>query len=436
MSMRVYDIIVRKRNKKHHTSQEINFLIRGYTAGTIPDYQVSAWLMAGFLNGLNEEETFYLTRAMLNSGKILDLSSITRPKIDKHSTGGVGDKISLILAPAVAACGIMVPMTSGRGLGFSGGTLDKLESIPGFRVNLSENEFLSILKKVGYVMSSQTETIAPADRKLYALRDVTGTVECIPYITSSILSKKLAEGADAIVMDVKCGSGAFMKNIKAARTLAQSLVSVAGRMDRKLICIISNMDQPLGRAVGNNLEVIESIDCLQGNGPKDVVDLVCVLGGYMLLAAGVVNTADAGAARIQEVLENGKAFERFVDSVHAQGGAVETVKDIRRFPRAGGSVDIVAPRSGYITAINTEGIGKAGVLLGTGRMKKEDTVDHSAGILVHKKIGNVVDQGDVLATLYFNSEENVENASRLVLDAYSITGKKPGEFELVHEIIM
>ncbi len=436
MNIRAYDIIVKKRNKKHHTSEEIDFLIRGYTEGAIPDYQVSAWLMAGFLNGLNEEETFFLTRAMLNSGKTLDLGSIQKPKIDKHSTGGVGDKVSLVLAPAAAACGIMVPMTSGRGLGFSGGTLDKLESIPGFRVNLSEREFLSILKKVGFVMSGQTETIAPADRKLYALRDVTGTVECIPFITSSILSKKLAEGADAVVMDVKCGSGAFMKTLEAARALARSLVSVAGRMGRRLICVISNMDQPLGSAVGNNLEVIESIDCLKGNGPKDVVDLVCVLGGYMLLAGGAADTAEAGAKKVREVLENGEAFARFVDSVRVQGGSVETVQDVRCFQRAAYSLDIVAPRTGYVSAIDAENIGTAGVLLGAGRMKKEDTVDPSAGIRVHKKIGNAVDQGDVLATLYFNTEASVENASRIVLDAYSITGTKPKEFELVYEVIM
>jgi len=434
MNMRAYDIIVKKRDKKSHTSEEIDFFIREYTAGTIPDYQASAWLMAGFLNGLDEEETFFLTRAMLNSGKTLDLNSIRQRKIDKHSTGGVGDKISLILAPAVAACGVMVPMTSGRGLGFSGGTLDKLESIPGFRVDLSEKEFISVLKKVGYVMSGQTETIAPADRKLYSLRDVTGTVECIPFITASILSKKLAEGADAVVMDVKCGSGAFMKSIEDARVLAQSLVTVAGRMGRKLICIISNMDQPLGRAVGNNLEVIESIECLRGEGPDDVIDLVCVLGGYMLLAAEVAEIADAGAQRVREVLKNGEAFKKFVESVRAQGGSVETVQNIRRFPRARYSRDVIAGRSGYVSAINTESIGTAGVLLGAGRMKKEDTVDHSAGILVHKKIGNAVNQGDALATLYFNTEDT--RAFSLVLDAYSIADTKPADFNLVHEVIM
>ncbi len=448
MNMRAYDIIIKKRDKKSHTLEEIDFLIQGYTSGLIPDYQVSAWLMAGFLNGLNEEETFFLTRAMLNSGKILDLSSILQPKIDKHSTGGVGDKISLILAPAVAACGVMVPMTSGRGLGFSGGTLDKLESIPGFRVDLSEKEFVSVLKKVGYVMSGQTETIAPADRKLYALRDVTGTVECIPFITASILSKKLAEGADAVVMDVKCGSGAFMKTIEDARALAQSLVTITGRMGRQLICVISNMNQPLGSAVGNNLEVIESIECLRGEGPDDVTDLVCVLGGYMLLAAKALNRADAtdmakvlnrvdsGAQRVRDVLKNGEAFKRFVESVRVQGGSVETVQDTRRFARARFSRDVIAGKAGYVSAINTESIGTAAVLLGAGRLKKEDVIDHCAGIFVHKKIGNTVDQGDALATLHFNAEDGAESAFRLVLDAYSITGTKPADFKLVHEVIM
>jgi len=435
MQFRPYDIIRLKRDGRAHTRDEITFFIDGYTRGDIPDYQVSAWLMACFLNGLNEDETFYLTDAMLHSGTIIDLMSIHKPKVDKHSTGGVGDKISLILAPAVAACGIAVPMTSGRGLGFSGGTLDKLESIPGFNVNLTEDEFVQVLDEVGYVMSGQTETLAPADRKLYALRDVTGTVENLSLITASILSKKIAEGADSIVMDVKTGSGAFMKTLDESRALSHSLTKTAEKMGKKLTCIISNMGQPLGRAVGNSLEVIESIECLQGGGPDDVVDLVTLLGAYMLKHAGFVESVEAGREKIREKLLNGEALERFFHSAQRQGGAVEVVENTKKFDRAGSEESVASKQNGHICSMNTEDIGTASVFIGAGRFTKDDAVDPTAGITIHKKIGDSVKIGEDLATLYFNNQDGLERAISLVQNAYDIGQQKPESFQLVHEVI-
>ncbi|MGQ9615041.1 MAG: thymidine phosphorylase [Spirochaetota bacterium] len=433
--MRPVEVIIKKRNGKAHTVDEIEFMVKGYTEGEIPDYQVSAWLMACFLNGLNEEETFFLTRAMLRSGNIFDLSSIPKPKVDKHSTGGVGDKISLVLAPAVAACGVAVPMTSGRALGFSGGTLDKLESIPGFNVNLTEEEFIDILNEVGYVMSGQTRTLAPADKKLYALRDVTGTVEFIPFITSSILSKKLAEGAEAIVVDVKFGSGAFMKTIEDARRLAHSVVDIAERLGRKVIAVISSMEQPLGKAVGNSLEVIESIECLRGGGPEDVVELVGVLGGLMLLCAGFVDSAPEGKVMVLEKLKNGEALERFKHSVRRQGGDVSSIENPEKLPEAALKTKVKTRREGYVVSIDTEAIGTACMYLGAGRLKTDDSIDHACGIIIEKKIGDRVTEGEAIATLHYNRALYLERAVQLVEKAY-IIGKKPqSEFRLIHGVI-
>jgi len=435
MQFRPYDIIKTKRDGKAHTRDEIKYFIDGYTRGDIPDYQVSAWLMACFLNGLDEDETFYLTDAMLHSGRVIDLSSIQKPKIDKHSTGGVGDKISLILAPAVAACGIAVPMTSGRGLGFSGGTLDKLESIPGFNVNLTEDEFVNVLEEVGYVMSGQTATLAPADRKLYALRDVTGTVENLSLITASILSKKIAEGADSVVMDVKSGSGAFMKTLDESRALSHSLTKTAEKIGKKLTCVITNMGQPLGRAVGNSIEVLESIECLHGGGPDDVNQLVSLLGAYMLIHAGLAKSVDEGREKVREKLHNGEAFDRFVHSVKRQGGAVETIKNTEGFNMASSEASVPSKQKGFVCSINTEHIGTASVCIGAGRFKKDDTVDAGAGIIVHKKIGDSVEMGEGLATLYFNSQDSLEQAVSMVQNAYEIGRQKPEPFQLIYEVI-
>jgi pyrimidine-nucleoside phosphorylase len=425
MSFRPYDIITAKRDGKTHSYDELEYFINGYTRGLIPDYQVAAWLMAVFLNGLDKDETLYLTKAMIDSGKIIDLQSIKKP----------GDKVSLILAPAAAACGIVVPMTSGRGLGFTGGTLDKLESIPGFNVHLTEGEFITTLMHVGYAMTGQTETLAPADKKLYELRDVTGTVENISLITASILSKKIAEGADSIVMDVKCGSGAFTKTIEESRKLARSLNSIAALMEKKVTCVISNMDQPLGRAVGSSLEVIESIECMLGRGEPDVVELVAQLGGYMLLNGGLVESLDNGKSKIKEKLENGEAYAKFIESVQSQGGNPNSVKDTGKLPHADFTLDVDISKSGFIRAIDTEAVGTAAIFLGAGRLKKEDSIDPAPGIIVHKKLGDEVNAGDRVATIHYNDEGGVERAVKLLQESYEIDERKPPEFKLIREVI-
>jgi len=434
--MRTYDLIVKKRDGGEHTSQEIEFFIKGVTSGEIPDYHISAWLMAAFLRGLSREETNHLTRAMLYSGKILNLSEIDKPKVDKHSTGGVGDKISLLLAPAVSACGVAVPMTSGRGLGFTGGTLDKLESIPGYRIDLGEDEFLRVLKKVGFAMTGQTTAIAPADKKLYAIRDVTGTVENIPLITSSILSKKLAEGADAFVFDVKFGSGAFMKTKELAKELSRMLFDTVTMMGRRAVCVLSSMEQPLGKAVGNSLEVREAIDCMKGEGEEDVLLLTETLGSYMLILAGKVQNLSEGKKLIHQVLHNGEAFEKFKQSVIEQGGDVRSIDEPQRLPNSKNREHIICPNSGYISAIDTEKVGTAAVYLGAGRFTKDDSIDYSAGIIVHRKIGDRVNKGEKLCTLYYNRKEHLKQAAGLVLEAYIISKNKPPPFKLIHEVIM
>jgi pyrimidine-nucleoside phosphorylase len=434
MHFRPYDIIIAKRDGRVHSRDEISFFISEYTKGRIPDYQVSAWLMACFLNGLDEQETFFLTDAMLHSGNIIDLSSLKGPKVDKHSTGGVGDKVSLVLAPAVAACGVAVPMTSGRGLGFSGGTLDKLEAIPGFNVNLTEKEFVRVLEEVGYAMIGQTDTLAPADRMLYSLRDVTGTVENTSLITASILSKKIAEGADSIVMDVKTGSGAFMKTLDGSRELAVSLKKTAELMEKKVSCVISNMDQPLGRAVGNSLEVVESVESLRGEGPEDLHELVIMLGGYMLLHAHLVNDLETGREKIEGTLKDGSALERFMHSVRRQGGDVHCVEDTTRLPAARFRKDVHTEKSGFVSSIHTELIGTASVLLGAGRFMKDDPIDPAAGMTVHRKIGDRVRSGDSLVTLHYNRVDGLQRAEELVVQAYEIGPREPSKFNLILEV--
>jgi pyrimidine-nucleoside phosphorylase len=434
MHFRPYDIITAKRDGRAHSREEISYFITEYTKGNIPDYQVSAWLMACFLNGLDEQETFYLTDVMLHSGNIFDLSSIKGPKVDKHSTGGVGDKVSLVLAPAVAACGVAVPMTSGRGLGFSGGTLDKLESIPGFNVNLTEHEFVRVLDEVGYAMIGQTDTLAPADRKLYALRDVTGTVENTSLITASILSKKIAEGADSIVMDVKTGSGAFIKTLDGSRELAFSLIKTAELIGKKVSCVISSMDQPLGRAVGNSLEVVESVESLRGEGPEDLHELVTLLGGYMLLHARLVDDVETGREKIRQTLKNGSALERFMQSVRCQGGDVRSIEDTGRLPGARFRKGVHIETSGFISSINTELIGTAAIFLGAGRFTKDDRIDPAAGLTVHCKIGDRVRSGDSLATLHYNHTGGLKRAAELVVQAYEIGPREPPKYDLILEV--
>src|ERR1700688_935337 len=396
--MRAVDLIRRKRDSGELTREEIEQLIAAYTCGDVPDYQMSAWLMAVVLRGMTRQETAALTEAMLHAGSVLDFSDLPGKKVDKHSTGGVGDKPSLIIAPIVAAGGLKVPMISGRGLGHSGGALDQLESIPGFNVNLTLAEFRHVLETCGCALIGQTAEIAPADKKLYALRDVTGTVESPALICASIMSKKLAEGIDALVLDVKTGSGAFMKNIEDAENLAGLLVETGKRMGKKVVALLTDMNQPLGRKAGNAMEVAESIEVLVGGGPADLRDLCLELAAWMFYLGERVKTLDEGKKLSSDLIASGQAREKFREIVGLQGGDVGVVDDPRRLAHARQTLDVANPTSGFIAAIQCEQLGVACVVLGGGREKKEDKIDPAVGIDFHKRIGDAVEQGEVLAT--------------------------------------
>ena len=398
--MRAYEIIHRKRDGQAIPAGEIAALIRGFTDGEIPDYQMAAFCMAVFFRGMDGAEVEALTRAMLESGDVLDLSAIPGCKVDKHSTGGVGDKISLPLAPLVAACGVRVPMVSGRGLGHTGGTLDKLESIPGFRVDLPVDRFRAQVAELGCCLIGQTARIAPADRRLYALRDVTATVESIPLIAGSIMSKKLAEGIDALVLDVKVGSGAFMKTLEDARRLATTLAGIGHGMGKRVSALLTDMSQPLGRAVGNALEVRESIELLRGGGPADARALTVELGAEMLLLGGVAATLAEARGAIEAAIADGRGLERFRRVVAAQGGDPAVVDDPSRLPSSTMLRDVLAPSAGVVETIDTEGVGLAAMALGAGRARVEDRIDPAAGIVVHKKLGDRVERGEPLCTLH------------------------------------
>jgi len=423
--MHVTDLIRKKRDGGELQRAEIEFLVEGYTRDRIPDYQMSAWLMAVVLRGMSRAELAALTESMLNSGKVMDFSSLPAAKVDKHSTGGVGDKTSLVLAPMVAAAGVYVPMISGRGLGHTGGTLDKLESIPGFNVNLSTTEFRRVLGDCGTAMIGQTPEIAPADKKLYALRDVTGTVESPYLICASIMSKKLAEGIDALVLDVKTGSGAFMKSEKDAVFLAELMVETGQRLGKKITALITDMSQPLGHAVGNALEVAECLEVLNGKGPKDLRELCLALAAWMFLLVHRVKTVDEGRELAEEMLRSGKAKEKFRQMIKIQGGNEKVVDDSSILPKAKQHVDLASADSGFVAAIECEQIGTAGVLLGGGRAKKEDSVEPAVGIIIHKKLGDRVTAGDALCTVHFNSTERMENALPLILKSYTIAETPP-----------
>jgi pyrimidine-nucleoside phosphorylase len=433
---RVIDLIRKKRDGGVLSSAEIGYLVDGCTAGSIPDYQMAAWLMAVVLRGMTREETAALTQAMLHSGEILDLSFLPAKKVDKHSTGGVGDKTSLVLAPLVAAGGLFVPMISGRGLGHTGGTLDKLESIPGFRVDLSVPGFHRVLKACGCSMIGQTEKIAPADRKLYALRDVTGTVESPYLICASIMSKKLAEGTDALVLDVKTGSGAFMKEEEDAAFLAELMVETGERMGKQMVALITDMNQPLGRTVGNALEVQECIQILHGGGPADLRDLCHELAAWMFYLGGASKTVAQGRQLSEKLIASGQAFERFRQMVELQGGDISTIDDPTRLPSADHRVDVPSPQSGYVTAIACENIGTACVILGGGRERKEDSVDPAVGIVVHKKIGDKVAMSEALCTIYCHSDVQAARAKTLLEESYQIAAAAPAHKQpLVHRVI-
>jgi len=433
---RAVDVIRKKRDAQELSPAEIEFLVRSYTSGDIPDYQVSAWLMAVILRGLTRAETSALTDAMLRSGDVLDLSEFPARKVDKHSTGGVGDKTSLVLAPLAAAGGLVVPMISGRGLGHTGGTLDKLESIPGFNVNLSVPEFRSVLKACGCAMIGQTSEIAPADRKLYALRDVTATVESPYLICASIMSKKLAEGIDALVLDVKTGSGAFMKKEEDAVFLAELMVETGERMGKSVVALITNMDQPLGTHVGNSLEVVEVLDVLRGRGPDDLRELCLELAGWMFHLGGAADTVAKGKEEAKQLILSGKALEKFRQMVALQGGDARPLDDADKLPRAKYRHDVSSSQNGYVVTMDCEAVGTACVVLGGGREKKEDAVDPAVGIVLHRKVGDRVAAGEPLCTVHSNSEARTANAAKLLLDSYHIADAPAVEKKsLVHRVI-
>ncbi|MFZ9886584.1 MAG: thymidine phosphorylase [Myxococcota bacterium] len=408
--MRAYDLIKKKRDGNALGAEEVQALIRGYTSGEIADYQMAAFAMAVFFRGMDSVELSHFTDAMLRSGDVVDLTHVPGVKVDKHSTGGVGDKISLPLAPAVAACGVPVPMVSGRGLGHTGGTLDKLESIPGFCVHLSTAEYKRLVEQVGCCLIGQTGEVAPADKKLYALRDVTATVDCIPLITASILSKKLAEGIDGLVLDVKCGSGAFMKSPHDAETLARTMVEIGSRMGKRVVARLTNMDQPLGIMVGNALEVQESLDILEGRGPADIRTLTVELGAEMLVIGKAASDLDEGRRRIEEVLDNGSALEKMRDIIAAQGGDARVLEDRNLLPATSGRHEVKAARSGYVHAIDTEQVGIASMLLGGGRARSEDIIDPRVGVEVHVRLGDEVKAGQSLFVMH-TADRGVEAAA-------------------------
>ena len=419
-SFNTVSIIRKKRESESLNSDEISYLINSYTQGNIPDYQISAFLMAAFLNGLNTEEAAALTHSMLHSGIIVDLSHVPGLKVDKHSTGGVGDKLSLILAPIVASCGVPVPMISGRGLGHTGGTLDKLESIPGFTVDISLDRYKEILENQNLVLAGQTNEIAPADKKLYALRDVTATVESIPLIAGSIMSKKLAEGIDALVLDVKFGSGAFMKNQKDAIKLAETLVGIGEEFGKQTIAYLTNMEQPLGYAVGNWLEVKECIDCLHGAGPDDVMEITHLLAGTMIYLGEKAATIEEGIKKSHKAIENGTAFQKWLDIVEEHGGDINVIKDPDIYTPSEFIIDVTSEKEGYITEMDAFSLGMMSVELGAGRRAKKDRVDPAAGFTLRKKIGDYVKRGETLCTLHTNKRDVIDQCKSTCNEAICI----------------
>ena len=429
--MRAVDVIMKKRDGGELTREEIASLVDGYVAGSVPEYQVSAWLMAVFFKGMTATETADLTDVMLRSGKVMDLSGIDGPFVDKHSTGGVGDKVSLVLAPMVAACGIKVPMMSGRALGHTGGTLDKLESIPGYRTGLSEAEFRDFISRDGFAMTGQTAEIVPADKKLYALRDVTASVESIPLITASILSKKVAEGAEALVFDVKSGPGAFMKTLERAEALTRSLVGAGTAMGKRVVGVITDMTEPLGLKVGNFFEVEETLDCLEGFGPDDLMEVTYRLGAWMLVAGGVAKDSAEGERLCRKSIKSGIAKELFLANVRSQGGQVDRLIELRGKLRAPVVWEVLAPTSGYIAGIDAYKIGLAGVYLGVGRDKTTDPVHPDVGFILEKKTGAAVVAGELLARVYGKDQAAIEAAKPLAVSAYTIAGAPPAPRPLI-----
>ncbi|MBI4470414.1 MAG: thymidine phosphorylase [Acidobacteria bacterium] len=433
--MRTVDLIRKKRDGGTLTGDEIAHLVRGYTRGEIPDYQISSFLMAVLWRGLSDDEVLRFTEEMMRTGEVVDLSWIPGPKVDKHSTGGVGDKTSLVLAPLAAAAGVRVPMVSGRGLGHTGGTLDKLESIPGFNVNLSLSQYKNVLRDVGLVMIGQTKEIAPADKKLYALRDVTGTVESYGLISASIMSKKMAEGIDALVLDVKTGDGAFMKTLEDSRRLAETMVRIGHGMGKKMRALITDMNQPLGRMVGNALEVIECLETLRGRGPEDLTTLSVELAAQMVVLGGFASHMEHARALMRDLIESGAGLEKFREVIAEQGGDPAVVDDYSCLPAAAHKYELAADTSGFVRSLAAESVGLASMILGAGREQVDSKIDPGVGIELHKKVGDRVERGERLCTVHYNGAERLSEAVFLLVSAYRFSEEPPPVRTLIYEVI-
>ena len=438
--MNIVELIRKKREGGSLTEEEFRFLINGYVEGKVPDYQMSAFLMACYFRGMSNEETLTFTRLMLHSGEVIDLSEIPGIKVDKHSTGGVGDKVSLILAPMVAACGVPVPMISGRGLGHTGGTLDKLESIPGFRTDLSISEYKRVIREIGLVMIGQTKEIAPADKKMYALRDVTATVECIPLIAGSIMSKKLAEGIDALVLDVKTGRGAFMQTHERALELAKTLVGIGNGFGKETIGFITNMDQPLGVAIGNWLEVVESVECLRGavgnnDASSDLMEVTYVLSGTMVYLGKKAKSIEEGIEKCRKTIEDGSAYRKLLHLVRAQGGNVAALENLEKYPLPKFVMEVKTSEHGFVNEIDSFELGLTSISLGAGREKIDDVIDMKAGIILNKKVGDIVDVGDSLAVFYTDREHVLASARARITKAFKVSSAKPESKPMILDIV-
>lgn len=434
--MRMYDLILKKRNGHPLTKEEIAWMIEKYTQEEIPDYQMSAMLMAICFQGLSRDETYHWTMAMAESGEILDLSGIHGRKVDKHSTGGVGDKTSLVLAPVVAALDIPVAKMSGRGLGHTGGTIDKLESIPGFSTELSKRQFMNQVNEIGIAIMGQTQDLAPADKRLYALRDVTATVDQISLIASSIMSKKLAAGSDAVLLDVKTGSGAFMKEVADARRLAEEMVRIGEKAGKQMTAVISNMDQPLGCAIGNALEVREAMDTLKGSGPKDFQEFVETLGAYMFMMGTKETRVEVGIQKVREVIQSGKAMEKFLEFLRAQGVIGDLESILKRLPKAKERKEICADTKGFVGKIDTEEMGTCSLMLGGGRETKDSVIDPAVGLVLRKKVGDFVQRGEVLARLYGNDLQKMQTAEEHFMKHYHIMQEKPEKQPMIYDVLI
>ena len=433
--MNILEIIEKKRDKKELTKEEIKYFIEGYTNGQIADYQASALIMAIYLNGMTKQETTNLTIAMANSGEKLDLSSLNEVIVDKHSTGGVGDKVSLILLPLVASLGVPVAKMSGRGLGFTGGTVDKLESIPGYQTGIDIHSFVENVEKVGISMISQTLNLAPADKKIYSLRDSISCVESIPLIASSIMSKKIASGAQKIVLDVTCGSGAFMQSKERAEELANEMIEIGRLANKETVCILTNMDEPLGHAVGNSLEVIEAIQFLKGDMLEDVKEVVLELGAYMVKLTGKGENIEENKTRLLENIENRKGYEKFIQLIENQGGDSSYIKDTNQFPKATYIEKVYSQKYGYVQSMNAKEIGKIVCELGAGRIRKEDNIDNAVGIILNKKVSDKVEKGELLVTIYANSKEKLEEAKKNLLEVIKIENREVKKPKMILEVM-